>query len=62
MLMLLVGDTNKSRVQRRNKMSLEEKIKNAKGTDWVTKGIPKWQVRLIVLFAKLKARLIRRKL
>lgn len=35
-------------------MSLEEKIKNAKETKWVTEGIPKWQVRLIVFFAKLK--------
>lgn len=43
-------------------MSLEEKIKNAKETDWVTKGIPKWQVSLIVFFAKLKCKLSSRKL
>lgn len=37
-------------------MSLEEKIKNAKETGWITDGIPKWQVCLIVLFAKLKVK------
>lgn len=38
-------------------MSIEEKIANAKSSTWLTAGIPKWQVRLIVLWAKLKARL-----
>ena len=37
-------------------MSLEEKIRNATETDWITDGIPKWQVKLIVLFAKLKVK------
>ena len=37
-------------------MSLEEKIKKAKKTDWITDGIPKWQVSLIVFFAKLKVK------
>ena len=37
-------------------MSLEEKIRNAKETDWITDGIPKWQVSLIVFFAKLKVK------
>ena len=43
-------------------MSLEEKIKNAKEMDWVDGEIPKWQIRLIVFFAKLKCKLNRRKL
>ena len=37
-------------------MSLEEKIRNAKETDWITDGIPKWQVSLIVFFTKLKVK------
>ena len=37
-------------------MSLEEKIKNAKETYWITDGIPKWQVSLIVFFTKLKVK------
>lgn len=40
-------------------MSLEEKIKNAKETCWIADGIPKWQVSLIVFFAKLKVKLRR---
>ena len=40
-------------------MSLEEKIRNAKKSDWVTKGIPKWKVRLWVFSAKLKLRFTR---
>ena len=39
---------------------LEEKIKNAKETCWITDGIPKWQVSLIVFFAKLKVKWRRR--
>lgn len=42
-------------------MSIEDKIANAKPTTWVTDGIPKWQVRLIVWFARLKAKLQSRK-
>ena len=38
------------------KMSLEEKTRNAKETDWITDGIPKWQVSLIVFFTKLKVK------
>ena len=49
-------NSNKSRVQRRIKMSLEEKIRNAKETDWITDRIPKWQVSLIVFFTKLKVK------
>ena len=37
-------------------MSLEEKTRNAKETDWITDGIPKWQVSLIVFFTKLKVK------
>lgn len=37
-------------------MSLEEKIKNAKKTTWVTDGIPKWKVKLIVFMARLKVK------
>ena len=48
--------TDRTRVQRRVKMSLEEKIRNAKETDWITDGIPKWQVSLIVFFTKLKVK------
>ena len=33
-------------------MSLEEKLKNAKDANWITDGIPKWQVSLIVFFTK----------
>ena len=42
-------------------MSIQEKIDNAKPTTWPADGIPKWRVRLIVFFAKLKARLKKRK-
>lgn len=38
-------------------MSIEDKIKNAKPTDWLTKDIPKWRVRMIVRWAKFKARI-----
>ena len=41
-------------------MGLKEKIANAKPTTWITDGIPKWQVRWIVWFAKLKIKLRRR--
>lgn len=38
-------------------MSIEEKIESAKSSTWVTDGIPKWQVWLIVHYAKIKARI-----
>jgi hypothetical protein len=38
-------------------MSIEDKIANAKPTTWISDGIPKWKVRLIVWFTKLKAKL-----
>ena len=37
-------------------MSIEDKIRNAKPSDWLTKGIPKWQVWLIVRWAVFRAR------
>ena len=37
-------------------MSIEDKIRNAKSNDWLTEGIPKWQVWLIVRWAVFKAR------
>jgi len=39
-------------------MSIEEKITNAKPTTWPADDMPKWQVRLIVWWAKLKSRLL----
>ena len=50
----ILGRWNQS--SKESKMSLEEKIRNAKETDWITDGIPKWQVSLIVFFAKLKVK------
>ena len=37
-------------------MSIEDKIANAKETTWLSDGIPKWQVRLIVWLAKMLKR------
>lgn len=37
-------------------MSIEDKIRNAKPSDWLTKGIPKWQVKLITRWAVFRAR------
>lgn len=37
-------------------MSLEEKIKNAKPTPWIFKGIPRWKQWLIVKWARLTIR------
>ena len=37
-------------------MSIKNKISNAKPTTWVTDGIPKWQVHLIIWFAKIKTK------
>ena len=38
-------------------MSINEGIANAKPTTWITDGIPKWKVTLIIKFARLKARM-----
>jgi len=42
-------------------MSIEDKIKNAQHSSWLTDGIPKWKVRLIIWWAKVKARLRKRR-
>lgn len=36
---------------------IEDKIKKAKKTDWVAKGLSKSQVKRIVFFANLKAKI-----
>ena len=38
-------------------MGICEKIASAKSTSWITDGIPKWKVFLIIKFARLKARM-----
>lgn len=38
-------------------MGISEKIASAKSTSWITDGIPKWKVFLIIKFARLKARM-----
>ena len=38
-------------------MSIEDKIKNAQSSSWLTDGIPKWKVRFIIWWAKVKAKL-----
>ena len=37
-------------------MSIEDKIRNAEPSDWLTEGIPKWQVWLIIKWAIFKAK------
>jgi len=39
-------------------MSIQEKIANAQPTTWLTDGIPKWKVRLIIWWAKMRARIM----
>jgi len=38
-------------------MSLEEKIRNAKKTDWLSEGLSKRKVGRIIFFARLRAKL-----
>jgi hypothetical protein len=38
-------------------MSIKDKISNAKPTTWVSDGIPKWKVRWIIWFTKLKCKI-----
>ncbi len=38
-------------------MSFEDKIRNAESSDWLTEGIPKWQVWLIIKWAIFKAKI-----
>lgn len=40
-------------------MSIKDKIDNAKPTTWLSDGIPKWQVWLIIRTAKIKAKFCR---
>ena len=40
-------------------MSIKEEIDNAKPTTWLSDGIPKWQVWLIIRTAKLKVKIWR---
>ena len=37
-------------------MSIQEKIDSAQPTTWLTDGISKWKVRLIIWWAQFKAR------
>lgn len=41
------------------KMSMKNKIQNAKETDWIAEGIPGWKVKLIVILGRIKAKLFR---
>ena len=38
-------------------MPASDKIKNAKSTQWVANGIPKWEVYLIIYSTKLKIKI-----
>lgn len=38
-------------------MALQDKIKNVKKDDWITRGFSKSQVKRIVFFARLKAKI-----
>ena len=40
-------------------MSLEEKIKNAKKSEWLTEGIPKWRIKWISQWALFKVKVWR---
>ena len=42
-------------------MSLKKRIKDSEHTDWPAEGIPKWRARLIIWWAKIKARIEVRK-
>ena len=35
-------------------MGIQDKIANAKETDWLTKGMPKWKVTFNVRYARFK--------
>lgn len=39
-------------------MSIQEKIDSAQPSSWLTEGLPKWRVKLIVWWAKFKARIL----
>lgn len=38
-------------------MSIQERIRNAKKADWITRGLTKSQVKRMVFFARLKAKI-----
>lgn len=38
-------------------MSIEDKLGNAKETHWLTDGIPKWEVWIIVFTTKLRLKI-----
>ncbi len=40
-------------------MSVQDKIKDAKQTTWLSDGLPKWQIKLIVWSARVKAKIYR---
>lgn len=40
-------------------MSMRDKINEAQPTSWLTDGIPKWKVKLIIWWAKVRARIVR---
>jgi hypothetical protein len=37
---------------------LEDKIKNAKSSDWLSRGLTEKQIKRIVFFARLKAKIL----
>ncbi len=41
-------------------MSIQDKIKSAGKTTWVTDGLPEWKVKLWVKLAQVKAKIYRR--
>lgn len=42
-------------------MTFQNKIKNAKESHWLEEGLPKWKIKLIIFWARLKAKSRRRK-
>lgn len=38
-------------------MGLEEKVRNAKKNTWITDGIPKWKVKLLIFKAKAEVKM-----
>lgn len=41
-------------------MTFQDKLKTAKPSHWLEEGLPKWKVKLIIFWARLKVRLKRR--
>jgi len=40
-------------------MSLQDKIQNAKQSTWPSEGLPKWQIRIIMWWVRVKAKIER---